>query len=138
MENIEGPGHRWKIRQVPLHYNAIAKDGSEIRQIFQTEEASLVHCTLRPPTVTSVATRNLGINEIWYFIDGRGQIWLKGETGETEKEIGPSTCLSIPAGVHFQFRNTGEEPLTFLCITMPPWPGEHANVVVEEAHWEST
>jgi len=28
-------------------------------------------------------------------------------------------------GTAFQYRNVGAEPLTFICISMPPWPGDH-------------
>jgi hypothetical protein len=35
--------------------------------------------------------------------------------------VSRGVCLTIPAGTVFQFRNTGREPLVFLCITMPPW-----------------
>ena len=34
------------------------------------------------------------------------------------------TCLSIPAGTHFQFRAAGEGPLAAVGVTMPPWPGD--------------
>jgi len=128
-------GNRWRIKELPEHYDDLAEDGSEIRQLLTTEEASAVHCTL-PPKRTSAATRNEGINEIWYFIGGQGEIWFREQDkGDgTTKEIYPGTCLTIPADVHFQFRATGEDPLTFLCVTMPPWPGRHANVKVEP-HW---
>jgi len=31
----------------------------------------------------------------------------------------------MPVGTAFQYRCTGEVKLGFICITMPPWPGEH-------------
>jgi mannose-6-phosphate isomerase-like protein (cupin superfamily) len=129
-------GYRWKVKDLPTKYANLAKDKSEIRHVYETDKASVVHCTLAPKA-TSVATRNLEIEEIWYFIGGQGQIWLKeeDEIEGTEKDVGPSTCVLIPAGVHFQFRSTTYEPLTFLCITMPRWPGQHASMEVE-AHWK--
>ena len=57
---------------MPEHYDANAADSSEIQQLFTTEEASVVHCTL-PPKATSVATYNVGIHKIWYFIGGWGR-----------------------------------------------------------------
>ena len=36
----------------------------------------------------------------------------------------PGTCLSIPAGTHFQFRTDGDGPLAAVGVTMPPWPGD--------------
>ncbi len=38
--------------------------------------------------------------------------------------MAPGVSLSIPVGVHFQFRATGERPLRLVIVTMPPWPGE--------------
>jgi len=32
-------------------------------------------------------------------------------------------CLTIPLGVHFQFRNLDAAPFYFVITTMPPWPG---------------
>ena len=39
--------------------------------------------------------------------------------------LGPGTCLSIPAGTHFQFRADAGGPLTAVGVTMPPWPGDN-------------
>src|ERR1700733_7207198 len=36
----------------------------------------------------------------------------------------PGTCVSIPAGTHFQFRSSGPGPLAIVGVTMPPWPGD--------------
>jgi mannose-6-phosphate isomerase-like protein (cupin superfamily) len=129
--------HSWKIKQLSKDPDDIATDMAEIRWVFSAKEASVVHCTL-PPKAVSVAVRLVGIHEIWYFIEGRGRIWLKEEKeaeGE-EKAVGPGTCLTIPAGVHIQYRNTAGEPLTFLCITMPPFQSNETNSEKVEPHWK--
>lgn len=122
----------WQTKELSRRYEKLAVDNTEIRTLFSTEAASVVHCTL-PPRATSVATRNIGTNEIWYFITGQGELWRRQEgTGEEETvRVGPGTALTMPANVGFEFRNCSEEPLTFLCVVMPPWPGEHVNVVIE-------
>ena len=48
--------------------------------------------------------------------------------------MSPGVSLTIPLGAHFQFRNTGEAPLRFVIVTMPPWPGEDEAYGVE-GHW---
>lgn len=63
------------------------------------------------------------IEEIWYCLDGKGEMWRYEEDEQTVVELYPGMTLTIPTGTHFQFRNTGEVPLRFLIITMPPWPG---------------
>jgi hypothetical protein len=65
------------------------------------------------------------------FIGGRGRIWFK-----EEKEVGPGTCLYILAGVHFQYRNTASDPLTFLCVTMPPFQSNEQTTMPVEPHWK--
>jgi mannose-6-phosphate isomerase-like protein (cupin superfamily) len=129
--------HGWNMKQLPRDPDVIAVDTAEIRKVFQAEEASVVHCTL-PPKAVSVATRLVDIHEIWYFIEGRGRVWLKEEqeTDGEEKEIGPGTCFFIPAGVHFQYRNVAREPLTFLCVTMPPFQSQKKNNEKVKPHWE--
>jgi mannose-6-phosphate isomerase-like protein (cupin superfamily) len=49
-------------------------------------------------------------------------------------EVSPGVSLTIPAGVHFQFRNTGGGPLRFVLTTMPPWPGDNEAQRVAD-HW---
>ena len=39
--------------------------------------------------------------------------------------------LDIPVGTAFQYRCTGTEPLRFLCISMPPWPGDSEATLIE-------
>jgi mannose-6-phosphate isomerase-like protein (cupin superfamily) len=42
--------------------------------------------------------------------------------------------VAIPADVSFQFRATGDDALTFLCVTMPPWKSG-VNVKVPDHRW---
>ncbi len=65
---------------------------------------------------------------------GRGQVWRKQDGRELVVDVEPGTALTIPTGVHFQFRTTGPEPLRFVMCTMPPWPGEQEAVRVPD-HW---
>ena len=42
---------------------------------------------------------------------------------EQTVSLSPGTCVSIPAGTHFQFRADAGRPLAVIGVTMPPWPG---------------
>jgi mannose-6-phosphate isomerase-like protein (cupin superfamily) len=130
-------GHRWKIKQLSKEPDEIALDTAEIRKIFAANEASVVHCTL-PPNAVSIAARLVGAHEIWYFIEGQGRMWFKEEAQAEgkEKEIGPGTCLTIPAGIHFQYRNTSIDPLSFVCVTMPPFRSNEKTTKPVEPHWK--
>ena len=33
-------------------------------------------------------------------------------------------ATSSPVGTAFQYRNVSDVDLKFICITMPPWPGD--------------
>ncbi|MFQ5775744.1 MAG: cupin domain-containing protein [Kiloniellaceae bacterium] len=111
----------------------LAPDRSEIRPLLEVARGGMAHCTL-PPGGVSLAVRHKTIEEIWYFLGGRGQVWRR--LGEVEEvvDVAPGACLCIPTGAHFQFRNTGAEPLVFVIATMPPWPGMDEAVRVED-HW---
>jgi mannose-6-phosphate isomerase-like protein (cupin superfamily) len=112
----------------------IAPDGSEIRPLLRLGHGSFAHCTL-PEGRTSHAVYHKTIEEIWYCLQGQGQIWRrKGETEEVV-DVGPGVSLTIPTGTHFQFRNTGGGPLRFVIATMPPWPGGDEAVRVQ-GKWE--
>ena len=93
----------------------------------------LAHCTL-PSHDISLAVEHRTIEEIWYFIQGHGQISRKQGDWEEVADVSPGTCITIPSGTHFQFSNTGEGPLCFIIATMPPWPGEHEAIGVQD-HW---
>ena len=119
-------------KRLPEKYD-LAPDKSEIRPLLNMKGGGLAHCTL-PPHGISLAVRHQTIEEIWYFLQGQGQVWRRQGDQEEIVEVGPGICLTIPTGTHFQFRNTGEEPLCFLIATMPPWPGEQEAVRVQD-HW---
>ncbi len=113
-----------------------APDGSTVLPLLSYPSGSLAHCTLAPGAV-SAAVRHEVIQEIWHFIAGSGEVWRREPaTGREEIAIAePGVTLTIPEGVEFQFRNTGAEPMVFLCFTMPAWPGEHVASVVP-GRWE--
>ena len=110
----------WRM-DVPEEF-VLAPDGSQIRPLPEVSRGGLSHCTL-PPGAVSMAVRHATIEEIWYFIAGSGQVWRRREAFEECVDVEPGTCLAIPTGTHFQFRNSGHEPLEFVIATMPPWPG---------------
>jgi mannose-6-phosphate isomerase-like protein (cupin superfamily) len=83
----------------------------------------MVQCTL-PPGAVALAVTHKTVAEVWYFLEGEGQVWRKQGDREEITEVEPGLSLSIPFGTHFQFRNTGQSPLRFVIVTLPPWPGQ--------------
>ena len=109
--------------RLPKGHDTLAPDGSEIRLMSATSRGSMVHCTLNPGEV-SLPVAHRTVDEVWYFLEGTGQLWRKYGDEERVVDVAPGVSLSIPVGAHFQFKTTGDRPLRFLIVTMPPWPGE--------------
>ena len=119
----------WLTRTLPERPDALAPDGSEIRLLVQVAGGSMVHCTLPPGGVTR-GVRHRTVEEVWFFLGGTGQLWRKSGAREEIVDVGPGLALTIPLGTDFQFRTVGDEPLTFVITTMPPWPGNAEAVEV--------
>jgi mannose-6-phosphate isomerase-like protein (cupin superfamily) len=114
----------------------IAPDGSEVRILLQLDRGSMAHFELAPGK-TSVAVAHRTIQEIWFFLKGRGEMWRRQGGREQIVVAGPGVCITIPCGTHFQFRSLGSDPLAAVAITMPPWPGEGEAYPVE-GKWPAT
>ena len=121
-------------KKLPADFTVLAPDGSEIRELVVVKGASMVHCTL-PSGAASMAVVHRTVEEVWYFIQGQGQVWRKCEATESVVEVEPGMSLSIDTGTHFQFRNTDDDDLCFVIVTIPPWPGEHEAVRVDD-YWQ--
>lgn len=126
--------HDFQTKRLSAQYDHLAPDQSEIRLLPTLNNGGLAHCTL-PPGGVSSAMRHKTVEEIWYFVHGSGQVWRKQANREEVVDVLPDVSLAIPTGTHFQFRNTGHEPLCFIIATMPPWPGPDEAVRVRD-HWK--
>jgi len=109
--------------RLPARPDAVAPDGSDVRVLLQLRGGSLAHFEL-PPRQTSIAVAHRTVEEIWFFVTGRGEMWRKLDDQEELLPVDPGVCVTIPAGTHFQFRSFGDDPLGIIGVTLPPWPGE--------------
>ena len=119
-----------QTNRLPGGYTAIAPDCSEIRELVGVDGGSMVHCKL-PMGKTSIAVAHKTVEEVWYVLHGRGQVWRAQNGGESIFDVSPGTALTIPLGASFQFRNVGAEDLCLIIVTIPPWPGEDEAYQVE-------
>jgi len=119
-----------ETRLLPGAPDVLAPDGSEVRLLLARAGGSMAHFRLSASQVAR-AVRHRGVEEIWYILAGAGTMWQADANGETEIDLVPGLCLTIPAGTSFQFRAADTNDLAAVAITMPPWPGpEEAEFVV--------
>ncbi|MCY3779569.1 MAG: cupin domain-containing protein [Chloroflexi bacterium] len=125
----------FESNQVADDYDVLAPDSSEIRLLHQLDGVSVVHCAL-PVGAVSIPVRHRTVEEVWFFLAGRGQVWRRQGDQEQVLDVGPGISLTITLGTDFQFRNTGDGPLEFVIATAPPWPSADEAVVLDAGCWE--
>jgi mannose-6-phosphate isomerase-like protein (cupin superfamily) len=124
----------FSTKQLPSQRDAIAPDGSDVRLLLRVKEGGMIHFELAPNLV-SKAVRHRSVEEIWYFVGGRGEVWRKQNGRSAIVDVSPGVSLTIPLGTQFQFRSFGSEPLAAIAVTMPPWPGDGEGIIVK-GEWE--
>ena len=110
--------------------------GADIRFLVDGETGNMIHGTV-PPFQVNRATVHATVSELWFVLGGRGEIWRDDgvESGVTTLVRG--TSIDIPVGTAFQYRNLSNEELEFICVAMPPWPGDSEASYVE-GRWQPT
>ena len=126
----------FSTKRLPVARDDVAPDGSDVRILLGLKGGGLTHFEL-PPGQTSTAVAHRTVEEIWYFLSGRGEMWRKQNDREETVPVEPGVCLTIPLGTHFQFRSFGYGPLAAVGVTLPPWPGEGEAFEVK-GKWEPT
>ena len=116
--------------------DATAPDGTAVRLLLSLACGSMAHFEL-PPGAVSHAVTHRTVEEIWFVVSGRGAIWRHQGEVESIDPLGPGTSLTIPLGAAFQFRAEAGSALTFVAITMPPWPGMD-EAVAAQGPWAPT
>src|SRR5437867_13091546 len=106
----------------PARRTAVAPDGSDVRVLLGLAGGGMAEFQLAAGEVSTAVTHRT-VEEIWYVLRGRGELWRRQNPREEVVALRPGVCLTVPLGAHFQFRALGDEPLTVLGATMPPWPG---------------
>jgi len=126
----------FQTKPLPPNPDAVAPDGSDVRILLEVQGGGLAHFELAAGQ-TSVAVRHRSVEEVWYFLGGRGEMWRKSHDDEQVVPVSTGICITIPLGTSFQFRASGEEPLAAIGATIPPWPGAGEALIVP-GPWEPT
>jgi mannose-6-phosphate isomerase-like protein (cupin superfamily) len=116
--------------RLPTSPTTVAPDGSDVRVLLGLAGGGMAHFELAAGQVAHAVTHRT-VEEVWYVVAGRGEMWRKQGDRQEIVVLEPGVCLTIPLGTHFQFRASPDEPVAAIAITMPPWPGEGEAVRVE-------
>jgi mannose-6-phosphate isomerase-like protein (cupin superfamily) len=123
-------------KRLPAARDVVAPDGSDVRILLGLSGGGMAHFELAPGQ-TSRAVSHRTVEEIWFILGGRGEMWRRQGERESILALTRGVCLTIPLGTRFQFRSFGPEPLAALAVTMPPWPGEGEAIPVD-GNWPPT
>ncbi len=123
-------------KELPRERDVIAPDGSEVRILLAVSRGGMAHFELGAGQ-TSKAVVHRTVEEIWFFLSGRGEMWREQAGRQSTVEVHGGICLTIPLDTRFQFRSAGDVPLAAIGVTMPPWPGENEASVVD-GPWQPT
>jgi mannose-6-phosphate isomerase-like protein (cupin superfamily) len=125
-----------KTTMLPEHPEAKSPAGADIRFLMDGETGNMIHSTV-PPYQVNKATVHATVSEFWYVLGGHGEIWRDDGVESYVTVLVPGTAIDIPVGTAFQYRNVSDVDLTFICISMPPWPGDSEATYVK-GKWEPT
>lgn len=119
-----------KTTTLPERPDAKSPAGADIRYLMAGPTGNMIHSTV-PARQVNRATVHATVSEFWYVLEGHGEIWRDNGMESYITELVPGTAIDIPVGTAFQYRNVSDAELTFICISMPPWPGDSEATYVE-------
>ena len=125
-----------KTTTLPPGPEARSPAGAFIRFLMDGPTGTMIHSTV-PPHQVNRATVHATVSEFWYVLAGHGQIWRDDGEQSGVTDLLPGVAIDIPVGTRFQYRNVSDVELTFICVTMPPWPGD-AEASLIEGIWQPT
>ena len=123
--------------KLPVDPTVVAPDGSDVRVLLGLQAGGMAHFELAAGQ-TARAVVHHTVEEIWYVVAGRGEMW-RSQDGQPDAivTVGSGVSVTIPVGTRFQFRSFGDAPLCAVGVTMPPWPGDDEAAIVQ-GRWDAT
>lgn len=105
------------------------KDTSEIRELLAPRNSCIAKQSLAearlPHGAATIPHYHPNTEEIYYLLRGQGRMRI----GEDARDVVPGDAIAIPAGAIHQIRNTGTEPLVFLCCCVPAYENDDTVMV---------
>ena len=125
-----------KTTILPEQPDAKSPAGADIRFIMDGTTGNMIHSTVQPHQINR-ATVHATVSEFWYVLDGHGEIWRDDGSESSVTVLVAGTSIDIPVGTAFQYRNVSNVDLKFICVAMPPWPGQSEATHVD-GRWKPT
>jgi len=125
-----------KTTMLPEHPGTKSPAGADVRFLMDGETGTMIHSTVLPHLVNK-AVVHATVSEFWYVLEGHGEIWRDDGVESRITDLVPGTSIDIPVGTAFKYRNVSDVDLKFICVTMPPWPGDTEASYIE-GKWQPT
>ena len=125
-----------KTKILPEKPDAKSPAGADIRYLMDGPTGNMIHSTV-PPHQVNRGTVHATVSEFWYILAGHGQIWRDDGLQSSITNLVPGISIDIPVGTKFQYRNISDVDLKFICISMPPWPGDTEATFIQ-GKWQPT
>ncbi|TVP61499.1 MAG: cupin domain-containing protein [Leptolyngbya sp. LCM1.Bin17] len=116
------------IRQLLNCPEFTAGDGTQLRELLHPDKQaialrySLAHAIV---PVGQVSTPHaLTTSEVYYILSGQGEMHINDD----HQPVCPGDAVYIPPHARQYIRNTGTDPLVFICIVDPAWRQEDETV----------
>jgi hypothetical protein len=86
-----------KTTILPEHPAAKSPAGADIRFVIACEAGNMIHSTV-PPQQVNRATMHATVSELWFVLEGRGEIWRDDGDESCVTALVPGTSVDIPVG----------------------------------------
>jgi len=101
-------------------------EGRQVPKPFERE----LKIIMTPETHEDVEKFSLLVSgELMVFTTGKGKAWLEG----VEYELKPGVAIYAAPGKVHKTMNTGDEPLTIICVFVPPFNPDYISANINAA-----
>jgi mannose-6-phosphate isomerase-like protein (cupin superfamily) len=108
----------WKTSRLSENADDRSSSGaSEIRHLLSRPGGDLTHVRVPARSTSGVAVIK-DTSEFFYVVSGSGRLRC-GDSRDEGYSLRPQTCVSIPAGVSYQYDNPSEVPLNIVLAAVP-------------------
>ena len=102
-----------------------APDGLLIKEIAPISEGGIAQFTINPG-FTGKAVQHQTITEVWFLTSGENvEVWISNTNNNQPLALQSGDYFVVLPHTPFQVKNSTAAPVTFLALTMPPYPGDH-------------